>query len=107
MRCRGRGFVKVRNEELIVVYYLSHQILVFDHAQVPACSLGDPLPCYQVTQNNRSWTYADCISERGREKCFIRVGSKCKDRSIFRPLLHILLIPGCFWRGLGRLVTHV
>lgn len=34
--------------------HLSHKILVLNHAQVPACGLGDPLPRHQVSDHHRS-----------------------------------------------------
>lgn len=39
--------------------HLPYEILVFDHAKVPACGLGDPLPRYKVAHHHRSWTNAD------------------------------------------------
>ncbi len=40
--------------------YLPNKILVFDHAEVPAGSLGDPLPCHQVSNHHGRRTYTDC-----------------------------------------------
>lgn len=42
------------------LFYLSDKILVIDHAKVPACSLGDPLPCHQVTHHDGCRAYTDC-----------------------------------------------
>lgn len=113
--------MKVRKSQcMVVAIYLPHQVLVFDHAQVPARGLGDPLPRYQVTQHNRSRTNPDCSREQGKRERGggggggVHTGSfKRKERANSDSASFLFTaqtrshVPGCFWRGLGRLVTHV
>lgn len=55
-----------------VTFYLPNEILVFDHAEVPANSLGDPLPCHQISHQdgrraNTNYKRKECERHRARE----------------------------------------
>lgn len=50
------------------VCYLSDQILVINQAEVSPCSLGNPLPCHQVSHHDRSRTYTNYKTKQGEKK---------------------------------------
>lgn len=94
--------------------HLSCLIIIFDLAQISAAGLGDPLPRHQVPHHHRGRTdlcgsTGEYISYTNKTNRVQRAHTAFLTALILSDIRGDLAAdrPGCFCRGLGRLVTQV